>query len=107
MRRIGVFASLVLAFAGIANAKRLLTVDDVYAFSRVSDAQVSPDGKWVAYTVERVNKEEDKPISNIWMVSWDGSAQIQLTYETKNSVSSPLWSPDGRYISFVSSRPGP
>src|SRR6202034_3160696 len=42
---------------------------------------------------------------NIWMVSWDGSQNVRLTYGTE-SESSPRWSPDGKYLSFVSSRPG-
>ncbi len=44
--------------------------------------------------------------SHLWMVKWDGSVHLQLTYG-KEGASSPKFSPDGRYISFMSSRPGP
>ena len=47
----------------------------------VGDPQVSPDGKWVAYTVGTVDAEKDKRDTDIWMVSWDGAEQIRLTRE--------------------------
>jgi len=40
------------------------------------------------------------------MVSWGGAEDIQLTYEVDKSVSAPRWSPDGKYVSFLSDRPG-
>lgn len=86
-------------------ATRLLKIDDLDRLAEVDDPQVSPDGKWVAYTVSVINRDEDKSVSNLWMVSWDGSQHIRLTYGTE-SESSPRWSPDGKYLSFVSSRPG-
>jgi len=86
-------------------AKRLLKVDDLDRLAEVADPQVSPDGKWVAYTVSTVDREDDKNVTCIWMVSWDGSQNVRLTYGTE-SESSPRWSPDGKYLSFVSSRPG-
>ncbi|HEX3684072.1 MAG TPA: S9 family peptidase [Bryobacteraceae bacterium] len=88
-----------------APAKRLLRVDDLDRLAEVADPQVSPDGKWIAYTVSTVDREDDKNVTNIWMVSWDGSQNVRLTYGTE-SESSPRWSPDGNYLSFVSSRPG-
>jgi Tol biopolymer transport system component len=72
----------------------------------VGDLRVSPDGKWVAYTVSKTDVAADKHITDLWMVSWDGAQDIRLTYETDTSVSDPRWSPDGKYISFLSDRPG-
>jgi dipeptidyl aminopeptidase/acylaminoacyl peptidase len=86
-------------------AKKLLTVDDIDRLREVSSPQVSADGNWVAYTVSTVDRDADKRITNLWMTSWDGAQQIQLTHDTE-SASSPRWSPDGKYLSFVSSRPG-
>ena len=85
--------------------KRSLVPSDVYRLKTVGDAQVSPEGKWVAYTVSTVDTVKDKRNTDIWMVSWDGTETVQLTNSTEGE-SSPRWSPDGKYLSFVSSRNG-
>ena len=85
--------------------KRPLAPDDVYNVKSVGDPRVSPDGKWVAYVVSRAIKETDKNDSDIWMASWDGSQNIQLTFDA-DGESRPRWSPDNKYLSFVSSRQG-
>lgn len=87
------------------NNRRPLKPNDVYLLKSVSDAQISPDGKWVAYTVSTPDSTEDKRNSDIWMVSWDGTQTVQLT-NTNQGESSPRWSPDGKYLSFVSARGG-
>ncbi|HEX9369303.1 MAG TPA: S9 family peptidase [Vicinamibacterales bacterium] len=96
--------SLALPAVGLAQ-KRGLTVQDVYNFKDVRDPQRSPDGKWVAYVVGRAIKDTDKNDSDIWMASWDGTQEIQLTSSPDNE-SQPRWSPDNKYLSFVSSRQG-
>jgi dipeptidyl aminopeptidase/acylaminoacyl peptidase len=85
-------------------ARRAITLDDLTRLRSVSDPQRSPDGKWVAYTVGTTDAEKDKRDSDIWMVSWDGTQQVQLTFTTDSSESSPRWSPDGRYLAFLASR---
>jgi dipeptidyl aminopeptidase/acylaminoacyl peptidase len=100
---------LVLLLAALAlpaqSAKRPLRSDDIYRLRDVHDPQRSPDGKWVAYTVSSVDTAGDRNTSDIWMVSWDGAQQRQLTH-TPESESSPRWSPDGKWLSFLSSRDG-
>ena len=100
-------AVIALSLPSVAQpaAKRSLTPDDIYRLHDVADPQLSPDGKWVAYTVSSIDKEADKKLSHIWMTSWDGSQNVELTFGSE-SESSPRWSPDGKYLSFVSSRPG-
>jgi dipeptidyl aminopeptidase/acylaminoacyl peptidase len=83
-----------------------MTLDDLDLLKDVDDPRVSPDGKWVAYTVEADDKESDSGIADLWMVSWDGSQDIRLTWNFDASVSEPRWSPDGRYLSFLSDREG-
>ncbi len=95
---------LSLAF-GQTNGKRLIRLEDMHAFHDVRDIQISPDGKWVAYSVSSVDTAADKSDTDIWMVSWDGKQQVRLT-SSPESESAPRWSPDGRYLSFLSSRPG-
>src|SRR4026209_2311958 len=85
--------------------KRALTTADVYNIRDVRDPQRSPDGKWVAYVVGRAIKDTDKNDSDIWMASWDGAQELQLT-SSPDGESQPRWSPDNKYISFVSSRQG-
>ena len=102
---------LSCAFAGFAHAadapkKRAITLDDLNRIVRVSAPVVSPDGEWVAYTATQVDTKEDKNQTHLWMVKWDGSVHLQLTYG-KEGASAPRFSPDGKYISFLSSRPGP
>jgi dipeptidyl aminopeptidase/acylaminoacyl peptidase len=87
-----------------APAKRPLTADDVYRIKEVGDPQVSPDGKWIAYTVTSMDREADKLRSAIWMVNWEGTQDLQVT-NGEDSDSSPRWSPDGRYLAFLSARP--
>jgi dipeptidyl aminopeptidase/acylaminoacyl peptidase len=83
--------------------RRPLSIDDLFLLRGVSSPQISPDGAWVAYTVSRVDREKDKRDSDIWMTSWDGKSTVRLT-ASPTSEHSPRFSPDGRYISFLSKR---
>lgn len=100
-----VFLSLVVAPGAMAQAptQRKLTLDDVYRLRVVGDPQISPDGAWVAYTVTAPDTVEDKDNSDIWMASWDGSRNVRLT-SSKAKEDAPRWSPDGRYLTFLSDR---
>ncbi|HUX45781.1 MAG TPA: S9 family peptidase [Terracidiphilus sp.] len=99
-------AFLTPARAADAPKKRDINLDDLNRIQNVGPPVVSPDGKWILYTVGQVDAKEDKHLSHLWMVSWDGEVHLQLTYG-KEGASEPKFSPDGRYISFLSSRPGP
>lgn len=96
---------LSLNSIGQTPSKRALRPSDVYLLKNVGDAQVSPGGKWVAYTLSTIDSAKDKSNSDIWMVSWDGEQTVQLT-NSDESESTPRWSPDGKYISFLSARNG-
>ena len=86
-------------------ARHPMRLDDLTRFRNVNDPQISPDGKFVAYVVGTVDAKEDKSNSHIWMVGIDGSNDRQITFSSE-SENSPRWSPDGKYLSFASSRPG-
>ena len=93
------------ALPAIAQTKRAITLDDQVKERFVRDPELSPDGKWVAYVVTTSDVEKDKRNSDLWMVSWDGTQQIQVT-STPEGESSPRWSPDNKHLSFISSRMG-
>jgi dipeptidyl aminopeptidase/acylaminoacyl peptidase len=84
-------------------SKKPIQPVDLYRIPSIGSPQVSPNGKWVAYTLSEVDTAKDTRVSRVWMQSWDGKESIQLTYGAE-SASSPKWGPDGKYLSFISSR---
>ena len=103
-------AVLVAAVAAIFAAplvraqtsKRAVTVDDLVAMHRLSDPQISPDGKWVAYSVATPDVPANRMGKTIWLVGIDGRAPRQLIAAGER----PRWSPDGSKIAFLSTANG-
>ena len=103
---IATFALLFPVAAGAAEDPQPFSPADLLAVSQVSDPRVSPDGAWVAFVVKTSDLEEDRATSDLWMVSWDGTRTLQLTYSAKESESHPRWSPDNRFLGFLAARGG-
>jgi dipeptidyl aminopeptidase/acylaminoacyl peptidase len=80
------------------------SVADMLAMDRISDARVSPDGKSVAFTVRETDMEANRGRTSIHVASLDGGGSRRLT--SGGSDSQPRWSPDGRWIYFVTARSG-
>ncbi len=85
--------------------KRTIQPGDIYRLITLGDLQISPEGSWIAYTETRADSSRDKYGTHIWMTSWDGSSTLQLT-NGEDGDETPRWSPDGKFLSFISSRQG-
>lgn len=99
-------AFLLLAGAPLAAGDKPWTSDDVLALKLVSDPRVSPDGKTVAYVVESLNAEKDAYQTDVWLAPTAGGEARPLASSPVGD-DSPRWSPDGRFVAFLSERPRP
>ncbi|MGH9711789.1 MAG: alpha/beta fold hydrolase [Candidatus Acidiferrales bacterium] len=86
--------------AAASPASRKLSVDDYFRIKEVSDAQISPDGKWIAYTVKTHKQKENTSSQRIWMVPASGGEAIPLTADGA-CASHPRWSPDEKYLAYL------
>lgn len=96
-------ALVAVVAAPVYAQKRSMTFDDVLSLKNVSDAQVSPDGKWVTYVVSFADMKENTNDSDIWLVSTAGGNPIRLTTSNKPD-NQPRWSPDSMRLAFISAR---
>ena len=107
MKRIMALGLLALLAASSAVARAPQTRFDAADLSRlagVSDPVLSKDGAFVVYTVTRTNFDRDQPQSDLWRVRYDGRDRTQLTHTPDSDESLPQWSPDDRFIAFLSDR---
>jgi dipeptidyl aminopeptidase/acylaminoacyl peptidase len=104
------FATLIGASLGARSVSaqthenRAITFHDLISMHRLSDPQISPDGKWVAYGVATPDFDANHLVKNIWIVATSGGEARQLTQGGGDERA--RWSPDGKRISFLSSRDG-
>ena len=82
---------------------RGMVPDDLFRIRFVSDAQISPDGLWVAFVLTTLSEDKDEYLSNIWLVSAAGGEPRRFTTGPRRDTL-PRWSPDGSRLAFVSER---
>lgn len=106
MSAVGMVCALLSIFASGQQplpTPRAIIVDDEFNIKNVDDPQISADGAWVAYTVETEALKTDKSHTQIWMVPSAGGDAVAMTVDDETSTH-PRWSPDGKYLAFLSGR---
>jgi dipeptidyl aminopeptidase/acylaminoacyl peptidase len=103
-------AAVALLAVGVAvqaqtAAKRAITFKDLISLHRLSEPQISPDGKWIAYSVATPDVEANHSVRDIWVVPAAGGGEArQIT--RGGSDTRARWSPDGKKLAFISGRSG-
>tara|TARA_R110000868_G_scaffold121034_3_gene321135 strand:+ start:31450 stop:33450 length:2001 start_codon:yes stop_codon:yes gene_type:complete len=85
------------------DSKQALTIEKIVQLKTISEVQISPDGKWVAYTVSEKDMKKDKTIKRVYIISMSGGEAIAIT-SSDYSASQPRWSPDNKYLSFLAKK---
>jgi dipeptidyl aminopeptidase/acylaminoacyl peptidase len=98
-------ALLTAPLVAAEGSPRPLRVDDIFSLKGVGDPRISPDGRWVAYTVRRLDPKADSADTDIYMLPFAGGEPLRVTSSPKPE-NHPRFSPDGRYFAFLSGRDG-
>ncbi len=98
-------ASLLCSLLVAVAAAQTPSIDQSLSAKSVGNAEISPDGRYVAYTVQQADWDENEFVQQIWIANADTSGRYQLTSGRKSSQN-PLWSPDSKRLAFISDRDG-
>jgi dipeptidyl aminopeptidase/acylaminoacyl peptidase len=101
-----VVALLFSAAQAAPAAAKGLTVDDMLAMQRISGPAASPDGKWVAFTVRETDMDANRGRNDVWLAAVDGSSPASRLTSSPDSDSDAAWSPDSKWVYFLSTRSG-
>src|ERR1041384_5644316 len=95
--------TLMLVVSAAPAQTRVPTLDDLLTLKSIGGTQISPDGKWIAYTVSYGDFKQDAFITQIWLANSENGKSFRLTRGDKSSTT-PRWSPDGQWLAFLSNR---
>src|SRR3989442_7324919 len=107
LRPIRIVACIIwLATPLAAQQRHTIMHEDVFLMKRISSPAISPDGRWVVFTVTEPSYTEGEQVSDLWLVPTDGSAEPRRLTNTRAGESGVDWSPDSRRIAFSARREG-
>jgi dipeptidyl aminopeptidase/acylaminoacyl peptidase len=97
--------AFVVSLASAKDKPRVPTVDDLLNIDSIGGVRISPNGKWVAYSVTHTDFKKDAFVIHVWIADSAGGRKYQLTRGDK-SVGDAVWSPDSTWLTFTSNRAG-
>jgi dipeptidyl aminopeptidase/acylaminoacyl peptidase len=103
MRRL-LLSLLILVFTlpALAQAKHSFTFEDMMKLKRVGEPEVSPDGKWVIFSVVDVDLDANMKTPHIWIVPTAGGPEREIIAD--QDADRPRWAPDGHHFAFLSTK---
>ena len=105
MKRVTLVAEIIFLFewTAIAQTRHVPSIDELLTLKTVGAVQISPDAKWIAYTVGYGDFKTDAFVNQIWLIDLTTGRNFQVTRGDKSS-SNARWSPDGQWLTFLSNR---
>jgi dipeptidyl aminopeptidase/acylaminoacyl peptidase len=97
-------ALIAFTFSAFAQAKHPFTFEDMMKLKRVGEPEVSPDGKWVIFSVVDVDLEANTKTPHVWIVPTQGGQEREIIRD--QDADRPRWAPDGKRFAFLSAKEG-
>src|SRR2546426_9723028 len=105
-RSIYLLTAAVIGLPLAAQQRHTIMHEDVFLMKRISSPAISPDGRWVVFTVTEPSYTEGEQVSDLWLVPTDGSAEPRRLTNTKTGESGAGWRPESRRIAYWSRTEG-